>query len=67
MIRWCGLLVLSCVFPAVAPAQDSAQAPVPSRSVGLSLAEALQTDLDTFASGVPFGDDRTFVMLRRSP
>ena len=42
MIRWCGLLVLSCVFPAVAPAQDSAQAPVPSRSVGLSLAEALQ-------------------------
>ena len=42
MIRWSGLLVLACVYPAVAPAQDSAQAPVPSRSVGLSLAEALQ-------------------------
>ena len=42
MIRWSGLLVLTCVFPAVGPAQDSAQAPVPSRSVGLSLAEALQ-------------------------
>jgi outer membrane protein len=42
MIRWCRLLVLAWVFPAVAPAQDSAQAPAPSRPVGLSLAEALQ-------------------------
>ena len=42
MIRWSGLLVLACVFPAGAPAQDSAQAAVPSRSVSLSLAEALQ-------------------------
>ena len=42
MIRWSGLLVLASVFPAVAPAQDSAQAPVPPRYVGLSLAEALQ-------------------------
>ena len=42
MIRWSGLLVLACVYPAAAPAQDSAQAPVPSRPVGLSLAEALQ-------------------------
>jgi phosphoserine phosphatase RsbU/P len=32
-----------------------------------ALAEALQADLDGFASGVPFGDDRTFVMLRRLP
>jgi sigma-B regulation protein RsbU (phosphoserine phosphatase) len=32
-----------------------------------ALAAALQADLDTFASGVPFGDDRTFVMLRRLP
>jgi outer membrane protein len=42
MIRWSGLLVLACVFPPVAPAQDSAQAPAPSRLVSLSLAEALQ-------------------------
>jgi outer membrane protein len=42
MIRWSGLLVLACVLPAWASAQDSAQAPVPSRSVSLSLAEALQ-------------------------
>ena len=42
MIRWSGLLALACVLPARAPAQDSAQASVPSRSVGLSLAEALQ-------------------------
>lgn len=32
-----------------------------------ALAQALQKDLDAFASGVPFSDDRTFVMLRRSP
>ena len=32
-----------------------------------ALAAALQADLDTFASGVPFADDRTFVMLRRLP
>lgn len=32
-----------------------------------ALAEALQTDLDAFANGVPFGDDRTFVLLRRLP
>ena len=42
MIRWSGLLVLASVFPAVAPAQDSAQAPLPSQPVSLSLAEALQ-------------------------
>ncbi|HEY8195448.1 MAG TPA: TolC family protein [Gemmatimonadales bacterium] len=36
-----GLLVLGCLFPAVASAQDSSQATVPSRSVNLSLAEAL--------------------------
>jgi sigma-B regulation protein RsbU (phosphoserine phosphatase) len=32
-----------------------------------SLADALQADLEAFASGVPFGDDRTFVLLRRLP
>ena len=32
-----------------------------------ALAAALQADLDAFASGVPFGDDRTFVLLRRLP
>jgi serine phosphatase RsbU (regulator of sigma subunit) len=37
-----------------------------SRGVG-ALAEALQRDLDAFAQGVPFGDDRTFVLLRRLP
>ncbi|HEY5941135.1 MAG TPA: TolC family protein [Gemmatimonadales bacterium] len=42
MTRWSGLLVLGCLFPAVASAQDSTQATVPSRSVSLSLAEALQ-------------------------
>ena len=42
MIRWSGLLALAWVLPAGASAQDSAQAPVPSRSVSLSLAEALQ-------------------------
>ncbi|MEP7226952.1 MAG: TolC family protein [Gemmatimonadales bacterium] len=42
MIRWSGLFALACVLPAKASAQDSAQAPVPPRSVGLSLAEALQ-------------------------
>lgn len=31
------------------------------------LALALEADLETFAQGVPFADDRTFVMLRRSP
>ena len=41
MTLWSGLLVLA-VFPAVAPAQDSAQAPAPSRLVSLSLADALQ-------------------------
>jgi outer membrane protein len=42
MIRWSGLLVLACVYPAAASAQDSAQAPAPSRFIGLTLAEALQ-------------------------
>jgi len=42
MIRWSGLLVLACVFATRASAQDSAQAPIPSRTVSLSLAEALQ-------------------------
>lgn len=42
MNRCSGLLALACMFPTVAPAQDSAQAPLPSRSVSLSLAEALQ-------------------------
>ena len=41
MKRWSGLLTLACVFPAEAWSQDSAQAPGPSRSVGLTLAEAL--------------------------
>jgi phosphoserine phosphatase RsbU/P len=30
-----------------------------------TLAAALHQDLETFAQGVPFGDDRTFVLLRR--
>ncbi len=42
MTCWSGLLVLGCLFPAVASAQDSAQATLPTRSVSLSLAEALQ-------------------------
>lgn len=29
------------------------------------LARALQTDLDAFAAGTPFGDDRTLVLLQR--
>jgi sigma-B regulation protein RsbU (phosphoserine phosphatase) len=33
----------------------------------LALADALQSDLDRFAAGVPFGDDRTFLLLRRVP
>jgi outer membrane protein len=41
MIRWSGLFMLACVFPTRVPAQDSAQAPLPSPSVGLSLADAL--------------------------
>lgn len=32
-----------------------------------ALADALQSDLDAFADGVPFGDDRTFLLLRRVP
>ena len=32
-----------------------------------ALAEALNSDLGTFAEGVPFGDDRTLVLLRRKP
>jgi sigma-B regulation protein RsbU (phosphoserine phosphatase) len=32
-----------------------------------ALAAALQAGLDAFADGVPFGDDRTFVLLRRTP
>ena len=31
------------------------------------LGAALEADLESFASGVPFADDRTFVMLRRTP
>ncbi|MBA3761395.1 MAG: TolC family protein [Gemmatimonadales bacterium] len=42
MTRWSGLLLLACVLPPVASAQDSAQSPLPSRPVGLSLVEALQ-------------------------
>ena len=42
MIRWFGLLGLAFLYPSAASAQDSAQAPVPARSVGLSLADALQ-------------------------
>ncbi|MGI8817865.1 MAG: TolC family protein [Gemmatimonadales bacterium] len=42
MTRWSGLLVLACVLPPVASAQDSAQSPLPSRPVSLSLVEALQ-------------------------
>ena len=42
MIRWSGLLVLACVLPASAPAQDSSLVSLPQRSVNLSLAEALQ-------------------------
>lgn len=41
MTCWSGLLVLACLFPVVAAAQDSAQASPPPRSVSLSLAEAL--------------------------
>ena len=29
------------------------------------LAAALHQELDAFAQGVPFGDDRTFLLLRR--
>lgn len=32
-----------------------------------ALAAALAADLEAFACGVPFGDDRTFVLLRRLP
>jgi sigma-B regulation protein RsbU (phosphoserine phosphatase) len=32
-----------------------------------ALAEALQKDLERFARGIPFADDRTFVLLRRLP
>ncbi len=42
MTRWSGLLVLGCLFPAVASAQDSAQATGSSRSVSLTLVQALQ-------------------------
>jgi serine phosphatase RsbU (regulator of sigma subunit) len=36
------------------------------RAAGVNaLAAALQADLDAFASGVPFADDRTFVLLKR--
>ncbi|MEA2723991.1 MAG: outer membrane protein [Gemmatimonadales bacterium] len=42
MTCWSGLLLLGCLLPTVASAQDSAQATLPSRSVGLSLADALQ-------------------------
>ncbi|MDQ3207519.1 MAG: TolC family protein [Gemmatimonadota bacterium] len=42
MTRWSGLLLLACVLPPVASAQDSAQSPLPSRPVSLSLVEALQ-------------------------
>jgi len=38
-----------------------------SKSGVEALAAALQADLDAFAAGVPFGDDRTFVLLRRLP
>jgi len=31
------------------------------------LADALHSELDAFAAGVPFGDDRTFLLLRRVP
>ncbi len=31
------------------------------------LATALHQDLESFAQGVPFADDRTFVLLRRTP
>lgn len=41
MTRWSGLLLLACVLPPVASAQDSAQSPLPSRPVSLSLVEAL--------------------------
>lgn len=42
MIRWSDLLVLVSVVSSRASAQDSAQAPIPTQSVSLSLAEALQ-------------------------
>jgi sigma-B regulation protein RsbU (phosphoserine phosphatase) len=31
------------------------------------IAEALERDLEAFVRGVPFADDRTLVMLRRTP
>jgi outer membrane protein len=42
MIRWSGLLVLACVLPANAMAQDSSLVSPPQPPVSLSLAEALQ-------------------------
>lgn len=42
MTRWSGLLLLACLLPPVASAQDSAQSPLPFRPISLSLAEALQ-------------------------
>ena len=42
MMRWSGLLVLACLCPPSAPAQDSTPASPPPGSVSLSLADALQ-------------------------
>jgi sigma-B regulation protein RsbU (phosphoserine phosphatase) len=30
------------------------------------LAEKIETDLDEFSSGVPYADDRTYVLVRRN-
>jgi sigma-B regulation protein RsbU (phosphoserine phosphatase) len=33
----------------------------------VALAVAIETAVEVFADGTPFGDDRTLVMLRREP
>ena len=33
----------------------------------VALAVAIETAVEVFADGTPFGDDRTIVMLRREP
>jgi sigma-B regulation protein RsbU (phosphoserine phosphatase) len=38
-----------------------------SREPLVALAVAIETALEVFVDGTPFGDDRTIVMLRREP
>jgi outer membrane protein len=42
MIRWSSLLVIACLVPSAAAAQDSTTVSPPQQPVGLSLAEAIQ-------------------------